>query len=143
MKSWKSGLCASLALVLAGADGPILLDTHVIVWMASGDPRLNRVDQAALSDPLRPLVVSVVAAYEFVELQRRGRLAITEPLDFLCQQMDFEIEGLPADCWQQAAGLPQIHRDPIDRMLVAHAMSRGFTLATADSNIRKYPVRTI
>lgn len=124
-------------------DGPILLDTHVIIWMATGDPRLKRIDQAALADPDRPLIVSAVAAFELADLQRRGRVEMTETLDFLQDHMDFEIVPLPADCWRLAVDLPQIHRDPVDRMLVAHALAGGFTLATADANIRKYPVATI
>ena len=38
------------------------------------------------------------------------------------------------------ANLPDIHRDPIDRMLVAHALEDGMTLVTADANIRLNPV---
>lgn len=111
--------------------------------MATGDPRLRRIDQATLADPARPLVVSAVVAFELADLQRRGRLAMTESLDFLREHMEFEVAGLPADTWRLAAELPLIHRDPVDRMLVAHALAGGFTLATADANIRKYPVPVI
>ena len=108
--------------------------------MATDDPRLQRIDQAALTDPARPLVVSIVVAFEFADLQKRGRIAVTEPLDLLRQHMQFELAALPADCWRLAADLPPIHRDPVDRMLAAHALAGGFTLATADANLRRYPV---
>jgi PIN domain nuclease of toxin-antitoxin system len=45
--------------------------------------------------------------------------------------------------WEITAGLPLIHRDPVDRMLVAHALVDGMTILTADANIRRYPVPTI
>jgi len=118
----------------------ILLDTHVIVWMATGDPRLKRVEVTALADPDRELLVSSVVAFEFADLQKRGRLAITESLDFLRQHMEFRVVDLPAECWRHAVDLPAIHRDPVDRMLVAHAVLAGAALATADANIRRYPV---
>ena len=41
------------------------------------------------------------------------------------------------------AGLPDLHRDPFDRMLVAQALSGGLTLVTADAKILQYPVATI
>lgn len=124
-------------------DSAILLDTHVIVWMATGDPRLSRIDRAALTDPARPLVVSAVVAFELADLQQRGRIAMTEPLDYLRGHMEFEVAALPAECWRIVSDLPTIHRDPVDRMLAAHAIAGGFTLATADANLRRYPIRTI
>ncbi|WP_432768036.1 MAG: type II toxin-antitoxin system VapC family toxin [Sphingopyxis sp.] len=128
---------------LANPDQRLLIDTHVIVWMSSGDPRLNRVDQAALADPDRRLCISAVVAFEFADLQQRGRFAMDETLDFLQDHIGFEIIDLPATCWQIAAGLPDIHRDPIDRLLIAHALTEGMTLVTADANIRRYPVPCI
>jgi PIN domain nuclease of toxin-antitoxin system len=117
-----------------------LLDTHAIVWMAAGDPRLKRIDQAALLDAARPLLVSAVVAFELADLQQRGRIAMTESLDFLRERMNFDLADLPASCWRIAEQLPPIHRDPVDRMLIAHALAEGMTLATADANIRRYPV---
>ncbi|MDP3673947.1 MAG: type II toxin-antitoxin system VapC family toxin [Novosphingobium sp.] len=125
---------------MASSDGPILLDTHVIVWMATGDPRLRRINRQALADPGRPLVVSAIVAFELADLQMRGRIAMSEPIDFLQQNMEFAIVDLPGNCWQLAAELPAIHRDPVDRMLIAHALTSGMALATADANIRRYPV---
>ena len=65
---------------------------------------------------------------------------MTESLDFLREHMRFEVVDLPASCWRIAAELPPIHRDPVDRMLIAHALAGDMTLATADANIRRYPV---
>ena len=111
--------------------------------MASGDPRLNRVDQASLAEADRRLCVSAVVAFEFADLQRRGRIGIDEPLDFLQNHIGFDILDLPATCWHVAAGLPPIHRDPVDRLLIAHALTGGMTLVTADANICRYPVLCI
>jgi PIN domain nuclease of toxin-antitoxin system len=49
----------------------------------------------------------------------------------------------PADAARAAAKLPQIHRDPVDRMTIAHALSEDLILVTADANMRKYPVRLL
>lgn len=50
---------------------------------------------------------------------------------------------LPQEVWMLAEGLPDLHRDPIDRMLIAHAIHADLTLVTADEVIRRYPVRTL
>jgi PIN domain nuclease of toxin-antitoxin system len=128
---------------LAKNSESLLLDTHVIIWMATGDPRLKRVDTKALRDPEKKLFVSAVVACELTDLQHRGRLAMTEPLDHLRDHMGFELLDLPAEAWSILSGLPPIHRDPIDRMLIAHALCTGMTLVSADANIRRYPVDCI
>ncbi len=65
---------------------------------------------------------------------------MTEPIDFPREHMEFRIVGFPDRCWRLAAQLPPIHRNLVDPMLIAHALTEGCTLTTADANIRKYPV---
>jgi PIN domain nuclease of toxin-antitoxin system len=125
---------------LASSDTHLLLDTHIIVWMATGDPRLKLVDRTVLKDPSFRLCVSSVVAFELTDLQQRGRIAMIEPLDFLQANMGFDLIDFPASAWRIASTLPDIHRDPVDRMLIAHAMAENMTLVTADANIRRYPV---
>ena len=45
--------------------------------------------------------------------------------------------------WLRVAALPDLHRDPFDRMLIAQAIAEGRPLVTRDEQIRAYPVRTI
>ena len=124
-------------------SSPLLLDTHIIVWMATGDPRLRRIDQDALRDPGRELIVSSVVAFELTDLQTRGRIAMTERIDYLRPRMSFRLAALPDNAWKVALDLPDFHRDPVDRMLIAHALCEGYALATADANIRRYSVECI
>ncbi len=121
----------------------LLLDTQILVWLVIGDRRLRPEVLRALQDPDASLHVSAVVAYEYADLQRRKRFPVDEPLGELVKRFDLSIEGYPANCWQQAAELPHIHRDPVDRMMVAHALEEGMTIVTADANIRRYPVPVI
>lgn len=120
----------------------LLLDTQILVWMVNGDPRLRQdwIDAIAEATTLH---VSAITAFEYADLQLRGRLPITETMGDLVERFDCEVEALPGDCWRQAQTLPLIHRDPVDRILVAHALEAGMTLATADANIRRYPVSCV
>jgi PIN domain nuclease of toxin-antitoxin system len=118
----------------------LLLDTQILVWLVNGDRRLRPEILQAIADPETSLHVSAVVACEFADLQQRRRIPITETLDELAARFDLAFEAYPAACWRIATELPQIHRDPVDRMLIAHALAEGMTLATADANIRRYPV---
>ena len=121
----------------------LLLDTHILIWVLVRDGRLSQEQREALTDPDNALFVSAATAYELTHLQAAGRMPLTEPLDRIQEEIGFELSDFPAACWPAIANLPMIHRDPIDRMLVAHALAGDFTLLTADAHIRQYPVPTI
>lgn len=97
----------------------------------------------ALADGEAELFVSAVNAYELVAIQRRGKVAMTESVAEIAGPMGFSLLDLPADIWRIAAGLPDIHRDPIDRMMIAHALHDDLTIVTADKIVRSYPVKTL
>lgn len=119
----------------------IFADTHVIVWLATGDPRLPSAARTALVE--QGFSLSVATAFEYAELHRRGRLPPGAALVGILADFGASVEGLPADSWQIVNELPPIHRDPVDRMLIAHAIIAGAALATADVNIRQYPIKTL
>jgi PIN domain nuclease of toxin-antitoxin system len=57
--------------------------------------------------------------------------------------MGFALLDFPASLWELAETLPDIHRDPADRMLVAHAIAADLVLVTADRRMAEYPVRIL
>jgi PIN domain nuclease of toxin-antitoxin system len=116
----------------------IFADTHVLVWLATDDPRLPKAARALLIE--HGFSVSLATAFEYAELHRRGRLPSAARLPDILADFAAAVEGLPADSWLAVNDLPPIHQDPVDRMLIAHALISGATLATADRNIRRYPV---
>lgn len=121
----------------------LLIDTHALIWIGEGNPKLSTRVADAISESSAEIFVSAVTAYEYADLHHRGRLPGAAALTILQDRMLFEILDFPADLWSLAATLPPIHRDPIDRMLVAHAIALGMTLVTADRAIRRYPVETL
>jgi PIN domain nuclease of toxin-antitoxin system len=121
----------------------LLLDTQILVWASSGDPRLPASARSAMARPDEALLVSAVVAWEFADLEQRGRFPVGVNLPDLIESFQMEIVDFPAGVSALAASLPDVHRDPVDRMLVAHAILGGHTLVTADANIRRYPVKTL
>lgn len=121
----------------------LILDTHVLVWLAAGDARLSVVARDAVVDGDQALFVSAATAWEFADLQHRGRLPSVERIEEIADAIDLALLDVPAELWRLAESLPDIHGDPVDRMLIAHAIHAGLTLVTADGTMRKYPVPTL
>lgn len=59
------------------------------------------------------------------------------------RKREADIVGPPAQLWTVAASLPNIHGDPVDRMLIAHALIGDFILVTIDAKIGSDPIRTV
>ena len=121
----------------------LLLDTQSLIWSASGDPRLRRTVHEAFASAASELFVSAVTAAEFTDLQARKRIAVEATLDELAAVLAFQLLDFPAQASQLLTLLPVHHRDPVDRMLIAHALHSDLTIVTADKTIRRYPVRTL
>lgn len=121
----------------------LLIDTQSVVWLVTRIDRLSAVARAAVLESDEPVFVSVVTAFEFTDLNRRDRFGADLPLEPVLAQLDATVLGFPAEAWRLAESLPNLHRDPVDRMLIAHALHADLTLITADETMRRYPVRTL
>jgi PIN domain nuclease of toxin-antitoxin system len=121
----------------------LLLDTQILVWIPLGDRRISDRAIEAIRSPDNSLHVSAATAFEFSDLQKRGRFPIDDALDLLSGLIGFSVIDFPAEAWRITQTLPKFHRDPVDRMMIAHAILGGFTLVTADKTIRRYPVKSL
>jgi PIN domain nuclease of toxin-antitoxin system len=122
----------------------LLLDTHVFLWYITADPKLPATFRAASQDPDNEVYLSVASVWETVIKYHLGKLPLpAPPADYLPRQRDAHgIASLPIDegAMPHLAGLPSLHRDPFDRLLVAQALQHGLTFATVDPEIADYPV---
>jgi len=121
----------------------LLLDTQILVWIGTGSTRLSASVRDALVDKASRFFVSSVTAFEFCDLNRRGRFGADLPIEEIIDGIGAALLDLPAAVWRVESLLPQIHRDPIDRMVIAHAIHAELTLVTADVAMRRYPVRSL
>lgn len=87
--------------------------------------------------------MSAVTAWEYSDLRSRGRLPVEEDMADVQSLFGLHLLDFPMICWALSADLPDIHRDPVDRMLVAHALALDMTLVTADEMMRRYPVKLL
>ena len=124
-----------------------LLDTVTFIWMAEGHSKLSAGAQSLISDASNELFLSAASAWEIAVKHDLGRLALRVPPDeYVSQQRQLHrIESLSIDeaATLQSAKLPDVHRDPFDRILISQAILAGMAIVTPDRLIRMYPVRTV
>jgi PIN domain nuclease of toxin-antitoxin system len=122
----------------------ILLDTCEFLWLVAGDSKLSSKTAAIIRDPQNEVFLSVVSFWEISLKCSLGKLPLPQPpAEFIPSQREKHfIASLPLDeaAVAELSGLPALHRDPFDRMLVCQAKAHGFTLASSDAAIRQYPV---
>jgi PIN domain nuclease of toxin-antitoxin system len=123
----------------------LLLDTCTFLWIVGGARELSARAREAFADPANEAVLSAASAWEIAVKHRLGRLPLPQaPDEFVpAQRAAHGIEPLPLneEAALHVAKLPDLHRDPFDRMLVAQALVGGLVLLTPDDSIRQYPVR--
>lgn len=120
----------------------LIFDTHAIFWLATNHPNLSDRVVGQLLDAETRSFVSAVTMWEYADLLARGRLPGSVPFSTLQEAFAFETLDFPVAACVHAATLPNIHRDPIDRMLIAHAIAADLTIVTADRRIAEYQVPT-
>ena len=122
---------------------PVLMDTHVLVWLLEGDDNLGKqarqlIETAAREDAL---LVSAITFWEVSMLARRGRLALAESVVLWRQKvMELGVVEIPVsgDIGILATEFEDFPPDPADRMITATAAFQGATLITADTAILRW-----
>jgi PIN domain nuclease of toxin-antitoxin system len=121
----------------------LLLDTHALLWWLDDHPTLSKKARAAIADGGNPVFVSAVTIWEIRIKQGLGKLTLPAEFRKVLDAQAFESLPITADHAHRLAELPDHHRDPFDRMLVAQAMTEKLVLVTRDPDIVRYRVRTL
>lgn len=125
----------------------LLLDTHALLWWTSEPRRLSAAASAALSASENDVLVSVVTPWEVQIKIRTGKLTLPHPIREIIHDLRrfnrLRVLSVRLRHVYTLDGLPDHHRDPFDRMLVAQATCDGLTLVTCDPQIVRYPVATL
>ncbi|MEY3265040.1 MAG: hypothetical protein RL717_2517 [Pseudomonadota bacterium] len=116
----------------------ILLDTHVYLWWLDGAPELSR-DAIRMITDADEVYVSAVSIWEAAIKCDLGKLSVDIAL-LINQIQSNGFQSLAVGMRHAAtlSGLPPIHKDPFDRMLIAQALSEPLRLLTADRLLASY-----
>ena len=120
----------------------ILLDTHVIVWLALDQTHLSKNARAAIDDARQNgdgLAISDITLLELATLSSKGRIRLDISLESFLREVESRFVVLPLSgrACARAMGLPARYpKDPADRIIGATALVEGLSLLTADRAIR-------
>lgn len=119
----------------------ILTDTHTLVWALSNPEALGRGAHQALAHS--PFSASVANLWELVLKSSKPGSLVADPLPWWEKYVVHSGIGVLSIRTRHIislAGLPDVHKDPFDRILVAQALAEGFTLASRDALLARYGV---
>ena len=121
-----------------------LLDTHAIIWYVTGSNELSSLVRNLMET--KQCFFSFVSLWEIAIKQAKGTLdfkitisqlkTVLENEEFIyLHPTKYDAEGIK--------NLPDIHRDPFDRLLIAQAIENNLTIITRDLKIPLYEVKAI
>lgn len=121
----------------------LLLDTHALIWWDGEPERLFATAHGALEDPLNEVWMSVASAWELQIKLGTGKLRLRTTLEVLIRNQEangFHLLPVTLGHVLTLGGLPPLHRDPFDRLLVAQARTEGAMLVSHDAALPPYGV---
>ena len=117
-----------------------LLDTHIVLWWLSNDPKLPKKAKEIIENSENHILVSAVSVWEIVIKKSLKKLSAPDNIKEVLEENGIQLLDMTADHALFLQGLPYLHQDPFDRLLISQALVEDLVLVTADKAIAQYPV---
>lgn len=125
----------------------LLLDTHTFIWLSEDDESLSSTVRELISDIDHSLYLSLVSIWEIQIKFQLGKLSLnnslSETIDLQTSKNGIQLLSIELGHILQLGNLPDFHRDPFDRLLIAQAQTESMLFLTRDSKIKQYNVNTV
>ena len=122
----------------------ILLDTCTFLWIVGDSPELSEASRNLFREPSNDVFLSAVSVWEISVKYALGKLPLPQPPEkyIPIQREKHMVDplGLDENSVLHLNRLPQLHKDPFDRMLICQAINHGLVILTPDELIARYPV---
>jgi PIN domain nuclease of toxin-antitoxin system len=129
-----------------GQTEVILVDTHIVVWLAFDPDQISKRAKSAINDARQNadgLAISDITLLELASLVSKGRIRLDISLESFLQEIESRFVVLPISgrACARAADFAAIYpKDPADRIIGATALVEGLALLTSDRQIRRSKV---
>ena len=124
-----------------------LLDTHAFLWFVLDDQRISPRAKSIIANSQNEIFFSAASAWEMAIKVKLDRFKIKGDLDtFITEQLSmnsFAPLSITISHSLYTERLPQIHKDPFDRILISQSKLEDLPLISKDKAIRKYKVKSI
>lgn len=124
-----------------------LLDTHAFLWFVLDDTRISRKAKSTIKDSKNKIYFSAASAWEMAIKTKLDRMKIKGDLEpFIIEQLstnNFFPLSITISHSLYTERLPQVHKDPFDRIIIAQSILEDIPLISTDKTIRKYPTTVV
>ena len=123
-----------------------LLDTHAFLWAIGNTAKLSDTARRIIRDEANTLLVSAASLWQIALKVRAGKLKLPEQREYFIEHMSLlKAQPLAVEAVHVLSvfSLPDHHRDPFDRILVAQCITEGIPIVTGDAAICEYAVQVI
>jgi PIN domain nuclease of toxin-antitoxin system len=125
----------------------ILLDTCVFLWIVQEPEKISAAGKTSFADPANAVFLSSITPWEISLKYSLGKLPLPVPPRIFIPEALAGLAVTPLPLTNEdtfhLTGLPDLHKDPFDRMLICQAIEHGLTILTPDEAIQSYPVKTL
>ena len=125
----------------------LLLDSSTVVWFLEGAPQLSETAADLIESLESHSMVSSVTPWELAVKVGLGKLrlpySLGEDFDATLESLGFELLPLSKAALDRTARLPDYHRDPFDRLLIAEALELSATLVSRNEIFDAYGVKRV
>jgi PIN domain nuclease of toxin-antitoxin system len=120
----------------------LLLDTHAWLWWL-GDRPMTAVARERIADPAVTVSVSAATVWEIAIKRALAKVSLSGSIVSHVRDGGFDLLSISGDHAERAGALPDHHRDPFDRLLIAQAQAEGLTVVTRDPRFADYDVAVL
>lgn len=124
-----------------------LLDTHTFLWWIVDRPQLSPRAREIIADGGNEIFVSAASGWEIAIKAKLGKLEVPDDLEhFVVEQLEtnaFTSLPIRLEHALHVYTLPQHHRDPFDRILIAQCQLENLPILSADPQIAHYAVQVL
>ncbi len=125
----------------------VLIDTHVFLWLFADIKISQKIKDFLLDTKSNEIYISHVTAWEISIKYGVGKLKLPEVPELFVpdriRRAGFLQLPIKMAHVLSVHGLPPIHKDPFDRLLVSQAKAENLTILTADPNFPRYKIKTL
>lgn len=118
-----------------------LLDTHILIWWLTNPEKLRTEAISAIKSYDHLIYVSSASIWEMAVKESLGKLVVPKNILNLIESQNLKVLPVYPEEALNLPSLPEIHKDPFDRMLISQAKLYDLTLITRDKLIIKYPIK--
>jgi PIN domain nuclease of toxin-antitoxin system len=125
----------------------LLLDTHVFLWLNDAPERLSKTVKDLCSSGVHEFYLSMASPWEMQIKSQLDKLTLAMPIEELVNKNTLEnnlqLLSIELSHISYLKQLPQHHKDPFDRMIIAQAMLEGMTIVSIDQAFSAYSVPVV